>query len=238
MWQRTYSQLKRQRSRGQVTVSSMIPRNAAFHSLCTRNPVISVIIWYKPRDYASTRRPSPTNVNTGNKPNTNPIPINQSARSRRRRLSAKSCRDRVKNTSIKNSLKWAYVRGALRPALALISATSRTNLNLTPPLYTSPERAAHRAGPPPSRSYPRLAHSRRALLYLSPSPWNLATLKIQCVLRRGAGRGTQSAGRTCANKIDFLSPRWRFVTSLFTSAREVWTLDLWRTTVTQPHSDL
>lgn len=32
-----------------------------------------------------------------------------------------------------------------------------------------------------------------------------------------AGRGPQSAGRTCANKIDFLSARWRFVTSLFTS---------------------
>lgn len=87
------------------------------------------------RDHAHARHP--LTYTPENKPNTNPIPINQSARSRRRRLSAKSCRDRVKNTSIKNSLKWAYVRGALRPALALISATSRTNLNLTPPLYTS-----------------------------------------------------------------------------------------------------
>lgn len=57
--------IKMSENHGQVmVVSSMIPRTAGFHSLCTRNPMISVIIWYKPRDYASTRRPSPTNVNT------------------------------------------------------------------------------------------------------------------------------------------------------------------------------
>lgn len=30
----------------------MTPRKAGSHSVCTRNPMISVIIWYKPRDYA------------------------------------------------------------------------------------------------------------------------------------------------------------------------------------------
>ncbi|CAB3223201.1 unnamed protein product [Arctia plantaginis] len=29
----------------------MTPRKADSHSVCTRNPMISVIIWYKPRDY-------------------------------------------------------------------------------------------------------------------------------------------------------------------------------------------
>lgn len=189
---------------------------------------------------ASTRtQPSPTNVNTENKPNTNPIPINQSARSRRRRLSAKSCRDRVKNTSIKNSLKWAYVRGAVRPALALISATSRSNLNLTPPLYTSS------GGRPPTAP----ARQTRKPLRSSRSHTPIPPISVSLPLKsrhtensvrgtRCAGGGRQSAGRTCANKIDFLSARWRFVTSLFTSVREVWTLDLWRTTVTYHHSCL
>lgn len=121
------------------------------------------------RDHAHARHP--LTYTPENKPNTNPIPINQSARSRRRRLSAKSCRDRVKNTSIKNSLKWAYVRGALRPALALISATSRTNLNLTPPLYTS---SGARPPTAPARgrahSYPRLAHSHRSAYTRLPRP--------------------------------------------------------------------
>lgn len=54
-----------------------------------------------------------TNVNTRKQTETYPIPINQSER--RRRLSVKSCRDRVKNTSIKNSLKGLRTRrGAAR----------------------------------------------------------------------------------------------------------------------------
>lgn len=159
---------------------------------------------------ASTRgQTSPTNVNTRNKPNTNPKPINQSARSRRRRLSGKSWRDRVKNTSIKNSLKWAYVRGAVRPALALISATSRRNLNLTPPLYTS---SSPPTAPPPLKTHPLL---RTHVAYIDPScsRWNLATLKIRAWCGKWASwragrRGRQSAGRTWANKIDFLSARY------------------------------
>lgn len=99
------------------------------------------------------------------------------------------------------------------------------------------QQPAHLAGLADARIlHTRLPHTHLTSLHLSPSPWNLAALKIRRVVWRGAARGTQSAGRTCANKIDFLSARWRFVTSLFTSVREVWTLDLWRTTVTYHHS--
>lgn len=43
---------KLNKTRGTADLSSLIPRKVDFHSVCTRNPLISVIIWYKPRDYA------------------------------------------------------------------------------------------------------------------------------------------------------------------------------------------
>lgn len=175
------------------------------HSVCTRNPTISVIIWFKPRDYARPPVAVTTNVNTRKQTETYPIPINQSAR-RRRRLSAKSCRDRVKNTSIKNSLKGLRTRrGAARSHSNLGHFPEQFEPNSTtlyiirrPPI--APVRGPRRPLSP-SCSHP----------HTTPTPV-LLTLKsrhtensVRAVVV--AGCGAQSAGRTCANKIDFLSAR-------------------------------
>ena len=100
-------------------------------------------------------------------------------------------------------------------------------------LYIIRSTPAHRAGPTTARAHTdvsltRAASPNHSLSHPEISPhW-----KFSAWCRGPRGGGTQSAGRTCANKIDFLSPRWRFVTSLFTSAVKCghWIFDglLWR----------
>lgn len=167
--------------------------------------MISVIIWYKPRDYARPPVAVTTNVNTRKQTETYPIPINQSAR-RRRRLSAKSCRDRVKNTSIKNSLKGLRTR---RDA-----ARADSNLGHFPEQFEPNSTTLYIIRRPP------IAPVRGPRRPLSPSPLHLtfSSAPVPLALKSRhtensvhtvvvAGRGVQSAGRTCANKIDFLSAR-------------------------------
>lgn len=69
---------------------------------------------------------------------------------------------------------------------------------------------------PPAHS---AARAPRVVLLARTPPPALSLARSNLALSAcDAGRRAQSAGRTCANKIDFLSALlWRFVTSLFTS---------------------
>ncbi|GBP71813.1 hypothetical protein EVAR_88668_1 [Eumeta japonica] len=129
---------------------------------------------------------------------TNPIPINQSARSRRHRLSVKSCRDRVKNTSIKNSLKWAYDRGAVRPRAGsnLGHFPAQFELNSTTLYIMRRPPIAPAAGPlASSRSHARLsARSLKTRASRTGAPG-----------RRGARVTPRSQLVEVFAKIDFLS---------------------------------